>query len=402
MPYKLNFANFHPIYTIFSHGFPIDNTLSLSYNGDMKKGSRTQEGAIVSCIGIACNLALAAAKLAVGALFGLVSAIADGFNNLSDCGSGIVSLVSFRVSAKPADREHPYGHRRAEYIAALVTGLFVLFLAVGLLRESIEKIVTKSPSESSWIVFPVLGVSVAVKAGLFLFYRLSAKKLSSDVLRAAAADSLCDCVATSAVIAGLIVLRYTSFPADGWAGILVACFIVWQGAKILREASSELLGQAPDASLVNAIGAEISAHEKILGMHDLHVFSYGKDALYATVHVEMDATMSAMEAHEIIDDIEHEAKNKLGVSLTAHLDPVDLQDGEAHALEESILSEAKNLSEKIALHDFRLVRGKEGAVIFDAVVPFSCTMTDDGLRTALEDIVMSRGDYKPIITVERE
>lgn len=367
----------------------------------MKDRSRTQKGAIVSGVGIACNLALAAAKLAVGILFGLVSVIADGFNNLSDCGSGVVSLVSFRVSAKPADREHPYGHRRAEYIAALATGMFVLFLAVELLRESIEKIVAGTPSEGSWIVFPVLGVSVAVKAGMCFGYRLWAKRLSSGALRAAATDSLCDCIATLAVVAGLCIQRYTSFPADGWAGILVALFVVWQGAKILRQASSELLGQAPDDALVEAIKEQIGAEEKILGMHDLHVFSYGSGALYATVHIEMEATMSAIEAHAILDGIEHTVKDKLGVSLTAHLDPVDLGDGEALALEKKILAQAADLTGELQLHDFRLVRGMKDKVIFDADVPFSCEMTDRTLQRALEAIVAGLGDYTPVITVER-
>lgn len=368
----------------------------------MEKRTPTYTGAAVSCVGIACNLALAAAKLTVGFLFGLVSVVADGFNNLSDCGGSIVSLVSFRVSAKPADKNHPYGHRRAEYIAALITGLLVLFLAAELFRESIERIVKPSAYEDAWVVFLVLGISVAVKAGMFLLYRIFAKKLSSDVLRAAATDSLCDCVATMAVIVGLVVVRATAFPADGWAGLFVALVIVWQGAKILKEASSKLLGQAPDAFLVEAIKEEILAQNSILGMHDLHVFSYGQDALYATVHIEMDATMSAIEAHAIIDGVEHSVKEKLGVSLTAHLDPVDLSDEEAHALEEKICSEAGALFGKIEFHDFRLIRGKDTLVIFDAEIPFSLKKTDAEICSALADIVKKFGDYTPLITVERE
>ena len=355
----------------------------------------------MSAVGIACNLALAAAKLAVGVLFGLVSVIADGFNNLSDCGSGVVSLVSFRISAKPADSKHPYGHRRAEYIAALATGLFVLFLAVELLRESIEKLITGGAAVRSWVVFPVLGASVLLKAGMYFLFRAEGKKLSSDLLRAAATDSLCDCIATLSVVCGLVIMQFTAFPADGVAGILVALFIVWQGVKILRQASSQLLGQAPDAALVAAIRGEILSKEEVLGMHDLSVFSYGADALYATVHIEMDATMSAIEAHAIIDGVEHAVKEKLGVALTAHLDPVDLQDGEAHALEEKILAQAAPVATGLELHDFRIVRGQRDKVIFDAEVPFSCAVKDEDLRAALEEIVEGFGDYLPVITVGR-
>ncbi len=360
-----------------------------------------KRGVFASILAIAANLLLAAAKLTVGAVFGLVSVIADGFNNVSDCGSGILSLISFRISAKPADSEHPYGHRRAEYIAALGAGAFVLFLAVETLRESIEKLVSGGAAERTWVVFAVLAASVAVKAGMYIFFRIEGKKLSSDVLRATATDSLCDCAATIAVIAGLAIMQFTSFPVDGIFGILVALFIIWQGVKILQKASSQLLGQAPDAALVEGIRAEILSRKEVLGMHDLHVFSYGSGALFATVHIEMDATMSAIEAHEIIDGIEHAVKEKHGTSLTAHLDPVDLQDGEALSLGEKILSRSKELFDGLNIHDLRLVRGIKPKVIFDADVPFSCPLKDGEIAEKLKEIVEEAGDYVPVITVER-
>ena len=359
-----------------------------------------RRGILTSAVGIVCNIALAAAKIAVGFLFGLVSVIADGFNNLSDCGSGVVSLVSFRISEKPADKEHPYGHRRAEYIAAMVTGFFVLFLAVELLRESIEKIITGAAPDGSWIVYLVLGLSVAVKAGMFLYYRIMAKKLNSDALKAAAVDSLCDCVATTAVVIGVVILQFTGFPADGWAGILVALFIVWQGVKILLEASSKLLGQAPDGELLRAIKETILAKSGVLGMHDLRVYSYGKGVSFATVHIEMDATMSAIEAHEIIDGIEQDIKETLRVSLTAHLDPIDLQDIRARELERNVRAAAEQSAYEI--HDFRLVSGATDKVIFDVGVPYSCKKNDEEVRAEMEELIKSFGAYKPVITVERE
>ena len=222
-------------------------------------------GALTGAIGMVCNVLLAAAKITVGLIFGLVSVVADGFNNLSDCGSSAVTLVAFRISEKPADKEHPYGHRRAEYIAALVTGFFVLFFAAELVRESIEKIVSKVLPETSWVVYLVLAISVAVKAGMFVFYRVMAKKLQSDSLKAAATDSLCDCIATTAVIVGVVILQFTDFPADGWAGIIVAAFVLWQGVKIVKDASSKLLGQAPSADLLGKIKEIICVHEEIIG-----------------------------------------------------------------------------------------------------------------------------------------
>jgi len=362
--------------------------------------SKINKGILTSSVGIVCNLLLSAAKIAVGFLFGLVSVIADGFNNLSDCGSSIVSLVSFHISDKPADKEHPFGHRRSEYIAAMITGFLVLFLAVEILRESIEKLVENAPSDGSWVAYLVLGISIAVKAGMFIYYRIMAKKLNSDALKAAATDSLCDCIATSAVIIGLIILQFTGFPADGVAGILVALFIVWQGAKILIDASSKLLGQAPDAELLTKIKETVLSKNGVLGLHDLRVYNYGKGVSFATAHIEMDACLPSMEAHAIIDGIEQEIKETLNVSLTAHLDPIDLKDTKAQELEKSVREDAEKLG--FDIHDFRLVRGAADKVIFDVGVPYSCKKSDDEVRTEMEKFVKSFGEYKPVITVDRQ
>ena len=335
------------------------------------KNIHSGKGALTSAIGIVCNLLLAASKIIIGLIFGLVSVVADGFNNLGDCGSSAVTLVAFRISEKPADKEHPYGHRRAEYIAALVTGFFVLFFAAELVRESIEKIISNVLPETSWIIYLVLAISVAVKAAMFVFYRLTAKNLQSDSLKAAATDSLCDCIATTAVIIGVLILQFTDFPADGWAGILVALFILWQGVKIVKEASSKLLGQAPSAELLGKIKEIICAKEGIIGVHDLRVYSYGKDRIFSTVHVEMDANLPSLEAHAILDAIEHEVKDLLNVSLTAHFDPVDLQDGEALELEARVREAIEKMAADLELHDFRLIRGAVNKVIFDVETPYS-------------------------------
>lgn len=366
------------------------------------KNLHASKGALTSAIGIACNLLLAAAKITLGLIFGLISVVADGFNNLSDCGSSAVTLVAFRISDKPADKEHPYGHRRAEYIAALVTGFFVLFFATELVRESVEKILSAVLPETNWVIYLVLAISVAVKAAMFVFYRAMAKKLQSDSLKAAATDSLCDCVATTAVIVGVLILQFTNFPADGWVGILVALFVLWQGGKIVKEASSKLLGQAPDADLLGKIKEIICAKEGVIGVHDLRVYSYGKDMLFATAHVEMDANLPSLEAHAVLDAIEHEVKDTLNVLLTAHLDPVDLQDDEALQLELSVREAISGVAQDIELHDFRLVRGVLNKVIFDVEVPYSCKSSDDELRAILENEVRGIVDYQTVITIERK
>lgn len=359
-------------------------------------------GAITSTIGIICNIALAAAKIAVGAIFGLVSVMADGFNNLSDCGSSVMSLVSFYIADKPADEKHPYGHRRFEYIAAMVTGFIVLFLAVELFRGSIEKILAGEEAETSFYVYLVLAASVAVKFGMFVFYRLMAKKLNSDALKATAVDSLCDCISTLAVIVGVVILQFTGFPADGYIGILVALFIVWQGVKILLEAGSKLLGQAPDKEFLEKIRSCVLSGEGVLGVHDLHVYSYGSGVYFATVHVEMDAATPAIQAHEVLDGLELKVKSELKVFLTAHLDPVDLQDSEAAELESKIRAELIKIEPVLSIHDFRLIRGAVHKAIFDLEVPFSCKIRDDELRDKVNKIVKSLGNLEAIVTIERE
>lgn len=378
---------------------------ALTYNTPMENNSkaRARQGALTSVIGIICNIVLAAAKITVGLLFGLVSVTADGFNNLSDCGSSIVSLVSFYIAEKPADKEHPFGHRRAEYIASMITGFLVLFVAAELFIESINKITGGAAAETSVIVYIVLGASVAVKACMFAFYKIKAKSLSSDALNAAAVDSLCDCAATSAVIIGILILQFTGFQADGWAGILVALFILWQGIGIFKDAGSKLLGQAPDETLVEDLKKTIVSKNKVLGIHDLHIYCYGNNAYFATVHVEMDAALPPLESHAILDALEIEVKEKLGVSLTAHLDPIDLNDSEARELEAKVADVIKkDVSPDLRIHDFRLIRGAVDKAIFDAVAPFDCKIKDEDLRTAIEIAVGAIGKYIPVVTIERE
>ena len=363
---------------------------------------RVRAGTAVSLIGIVLNVILAAAKIAVGLVFGLISVAADGFNNLSDCGSSVVSLASFRISEKPADKEHPYGHRRAEYVASMIIGFIVLFLSVELFREAVEKIIESPSFSGTWVVFLVLGVSIAVKAAMFVFYRISAKKLQSDTLRAAATDSLCDCVATLAVIVGAIVSYYTGVSIDGWMGLAVALFIAVQGVKLLVEMSSKLLGQAPDEELIKNLRAYLLSGEGVLGVHDLRILVYGREKYFATAHIELDAATPSIEAHAVLDGLEIGVAEKLGINLTAHLDPVDLADTEARELELKVKAELSGLVEGLEVHDFRLIRGVRTRVLFDAGVPFSCKLKDSELVEKIKNKLNLSDEYELLVMVDRE
>ena len=357
--------------------------------------------AAASAVGLLCNLLLAAGKIAAGALTGLLSVMADGFNNLSDCGGSIVALVSYRVSEKPADREHPYGHRRAEYVASMGIAFLVLVLAVELGRESLEKALAGGTEFTVLWVYVLLAVSVAVKA-MFVFYRYAAKKTGSDPLRAAATDSACDCVATLAVLIGALISDYTFLAVDGWMGLAVALFIAWQGVRLLKEAGSKLLGQAPDEALVARLRALLLSGKGVLGVHDIRVYCYGRGAAFATAHVEMDARLPALASHTVLDGLERTAKEKEGVSLTLHLDPVVVDDAEAKLLEERLRAAVEGMTEGVNIHDFRLVRGARVKAVFEVGIPFACPMRDEDVLAFVGQAVRVLGDYDPVVTVERE
>lgn len=325
---------------------------------------------------------------------------ADGFNNLSDCGSGAVTLVSMFVAKKPADKEHPYGHRRAEYLAAMIAGLMILVFAAEFFRESLGSVIRGGTPQASWPVYAVLLVSVAVKMGMFGSYRAYAKRLGSNALKAAAFDSLCDCLASATVLVGAAVSPYFA-AADGWAGLAVSLFIAFQGVKILLEASSELLGHAPDASLSEQIRKTVLSAEEVLGVHDLRIYTYGKGVSFATLHVEMDASLPMLAAHTVIDGLEQQVKRQTGVRLTIHLDPVDLTNLEESSLKRKVWERARELTDGLELHDFRLIPDTD-RVEFDVGVPYSCKLTDEALAAALRAIVKDLGDYTPVINIERE
>ena len=363
---------------------------------------KNKTGTLISWIGIALNFLLAAAKITFGAIFGFVAIVADGVNNLSDTGSGIVSVVSLKIAAKPADKEHPYGHQRAEYVASMLIGFLVLLSAVELMRESIEKIIAWQVGEVTLWAFLIMGISVVIKAGMAVMYRIVAKQSGSDVLSASAIDSLSDCIATIAVIIGMLISRYAGVPFDGIAGLVVVVFILIEGIGIVKKESSKLLGQAPDSELVAKVKEILLAGEGVLGLHDLKLFRYGPQKFYATAHVEMDAKLPAVEAHAKIDLLEHKVLAETGVELTVHFDPVDLSDEEAKEIEARIRAATEGMFEGLELHDFRLVHGEQKKIIFEVGVPYALQAKDSEVKSAVLSAVKFLTDAEPVITVERE
>ena len=366
--------------------------------------SREHHGKIASIVGIVANIFLAAGKIVVGALFGLISVLADGLNNLTDCGSSIVSLVSFKISSKPADKEHPYGHERIEYVASLAVSFVILLIAFELLKESITKIISPQAFNFSIVVIITLIVSIAVKLAMFVYYRTVAKQINSDLLKATSIDSLSDCISTSAVLISVIISHFAKINIEAYAGVLVSLFIAIAGFKILKEMVSKLIGQAPDKALFDSVKTMIMKHKDVLGIHDLNIYSYGPNKYFASVHIEIDANTDSLVAHELVDEIEREFLSKTNIVLTGHHDPIVTNDEEVLEMREKVAQIVKEIDETFSIHDFRMVKGPNKTnVIFDVAIPFDSEKTEAEItKTLKKKIAEIDKKYQPVIIIEKQ
>ena len=367
---------------------------------------RKSYGTLVSVTGIVLNLVLFVAKFLVGLLTGSVSITADAVNNLSDAGSQIISLISFRISAKPADREHPFGHARIEYVASMIVSFLVLLIGFELLKESVSKIITPQPPERSWVAVWVLGGSILVKLWLGLFNRKIGRRINSSVMKATAADSLSDAVSTLAVlISTLILLLFPSVTVnlDAYMGVIVAIMILVAGAKILNETKNSILGEAPSDEVVRQITSLVENTPDALGIHDLTVHNYGPGHIIAALHVEVDGKRNVFETHDMIDNIEQTLRREYGIQATIHMDPIVTDDEQINALRARVEEAVLEIDPAIRIHDFRFVTGvTHSNLIFDVLIPFEMKLTDDEVRRAVaEKVSCMDPSYFTVITVDR-
>ena len=367
---------------------------------------RRAYGTLVSVLGLVLNVILFGAKFAIGVLTGSVAIRADAINNLSDAGSQMLSFVSFHVSAKPADREHPFGHGRFEYVATLIVSFLVLHIGLDLLVESIQKIITPAPPSRSWVSVGILGGSVLVKLWMAYFNTRIGKRIDSSVMRATAADSLSDVLSTGAVlVTTLIMLLVPSLTLnlDAYVGVGVAVLILVSGFKILLEAKDSILGGAPSEEVVQRIADIAEQCEGVLGIHDLEVHNYGPGRMIVALHVEVDGSKDIFESHDMVDNLEKKLRRECGIYATIHMDPIVTDDEEVNALRVRVAAAVAELGEGMNIHDFRFVRGKTHTnLIFDVAVPFECKLSEDEVRRAVADAV-SRLDpsYFVVLTIDR-
>lgn len=330
---------------------------------------------------IVLNVLLAAAKIVVGAVFSVLSVLADGLNNLTDCGSNIVSLVSIKLANKPADSDHPFGHRRMEYIASMVVAFIVLFLAFELASESVTKIIALVRGEAEELNFGLwtilaLCLSVLVKFWMFVFNSKLAKRYSSQLLKATATDSISDVLGTSAVLVALVISYFTGFNLDGIMGVAVSVIIAIAGLKILKSTVNELLGEAPNAEMIQSIVQRIKSFDGVKGIHDLNVHNYGPNKYYASVHVEVDSAVDVMESHDLMDRIERDFAENTDITLVTHLDPIVVGDPVLDSYKEEIISIVKAMDDHFDIHDFRMVKGPTHVnLIFDVAVHFNTNLS---------------------------
>ena len=369
-----------------------------------KADARQKIGTAAGIVGIITNVLLFAGKFLMGTLVGSISMRADGINNLADAGSSVISLISFRISSKPADRKHPYGHARIEYVASMIVSFLVLLIGADLLKESIGKIIEPSKTEFSIVSIVVLGVSVIIKLALALFNSSLGKKIDSDVMKATAADSLSDALATTAVLISMLIMRFAGFDTDAYMGIIVAVIILVAGIKILAETKDHILGTAPDAEIIEAVHGIIRRYPESLGIHDMRIHNYGPGRTVASFHVEVDGGGDIFALHDAIDNMEKQIAEELSIECTIHLDPIVTDDEKVASLREAAKKKVLEIDGQLNIHDFRFVEGHTHTnLIFDVVAPFEIKMTDEELSCAVNTKIKEISpDYFTVITIDRE
>jgi cation diffusion facilitator family transporter len=329
-----------------------------------------------------------------------ISICADAVNNLADSCSSVITLIGFRLSEKPADAEHPYGHARIEFITGLIVSLIVTFIGGQLLIDSVMKIISPIPSDYTALTVIILTIAILIKVGQYFFYRYSAKIINSVSLKASATDSLTDCVATSAVLIGIIITKLTEINMDGWLGAAVSIFIVYSGIRLIIQTSNPLLGNAPDKKLTDSISEKILNYDGVVGIHDLIIHSYGAGICYATIHVEVSADTDILEMHDLINDIEVDVSNSLNINLVIHLDPIVLNDERVNNLRRDAAEIINSISPHISMHDFRVIRN---TLVFDICVPPKYNVKDKELSRRISKEIKERNPVitKVIIIVDR-
>lgn len=363
---------------------------------------RTNYAMLASITGIVVNILLFSGKLAVGLLAYSVAIVADAFNNMSDAGSSVVTMLGFRMSSKHADKKHPLGHGRFEYISAFIVDIIIIFVGIELFKSSVEKIITPGATAIADATLILLAVAIVVKVWLFFFYGKIAKIINSQAIKAASLDSISDVVATTLVLVSALISRYTDVHIDGWAGIIVAGFILFTGIKAAKETIDLLLGASPDKEMVAKIQKFVQKYPDVVGIHDVMIHDYGPGKQIVTFHAEVSSESDFCYIHDVIDTIERDMEKDLNCIVTIHLDPIVVNDERINQMREFILQTVKEIDPELSIHDFRMTYGGNHInVIFDLCIPVDCKIDDDILAQKVEKAIIEKNpDCHAVIKAE--
>ncbi len=375
-------------------------------NYDDITNTRVREayGMLSSVVGIICNVILFVGKFLIGTLANSISIISDGFNNLSDCASCVVTMFGYKMAAKPADKDHPFGHGRMEYLTSLIIAAVIMLVGFELFKGSFDKVIHPDVVEFSWVALIVLVMSVLVKVWMGLFNRKYGKRINSSVMIATSKDSINDVFATSATLVALVASIWTKAPIDGIMGIVVSVMILISGFGIIKETVDQLLGQPASEEVVASLKELVEECPYSLGMHDLIIHSYGPGNLIGSVHIEVDGKDNIMDIHDAIDELERNIYEELKIRMTIHMDPVETDNEHLKLCKEMMIGIINEIDAGLNLHDFRVVSGPSHTnLIFDLVVPHGCKFTERDIKEEIDKRLMSREKrYYAVITFDRE
>jgi len=347
---------------------------------------RIRYGKFASITGMICNIILFACKLAAGVFSGSIAIVSDSFNNLSDAATCFINLFGFILSAKPADQDHPFGHGRIEYITGLIMSFIIAFIGISFFRTSIDRIIHPTSLIFSPIIAGVLIGSIIVKGWMYLFYRRVGKRIASQTIIASSVDSYSDIAITAVTLISLIISVYFKIVIDGYVGVGVSIFVLYSGFNVARDALSPLLGNEPDPTVVENLKELLTADHNVLGVHDVIVHDYGPGRKIASAHVEVSSSSNFMEIHDVVDLIEKRISDQMHIPITIHMDPIDMDDSSTKEIRKSVTLIVQALSDKLSIHDFRMVTGKTHTnLIFDIAVPFEYSLSDEEIRNNITE-----------------
>lgn len=373
------------------------------YNNIQNEKVRANYGALSSVVGIGLNLSLFVTKLVLGFVTGSIAITSDAINNLSDVANCIVTLFGYKMAAKPADRDHPFGHGRIEYISSLFIAVVIVLLGIELFKTAIGKILNPTSMQINEVILVILFLTILVKVWMFLFNRTLGRKTNNSVLLAVASDSLNDVLATAATLLSALIFFVFKISLDGYMGLIVSCAILYTGVHIIISMVNELIGQSANEEIIAKIEAIMTENEKVLGFHDVIIHNYGPGNLIGTAHVEVDANSDFMEAHELIDQIEKKIEKEMRMIMTIHMDPIICNDEVVDKYKKELEGVLLRIDELLTFHDFRVVIGPTHTnLIFDVVLPYEKAYETDELKKRIDaEIQKKNTSISTVITFDR-